>query len=236
MKINEKMLYLPPYLSTTWSQVKALYDKGGILIVTLADGDTVHVPGLNQEEIKQIFSMHASYLEHASENKDPQRFVSPFNFMSSKSDDAIETPLKLAFGAFDSLGSAMQHNPAQSNAPLLPQEILNKIAAISKIVAPEEISALPQAEPHCNCFHCQIARAIQQAIHPAAKEIESEGEIVTDADLQFQEWEIKQMDDKIFQVTNRLDNREQYQVYLGEPVGCTCGKQNCEHIIAVLKS
>jgi hypothetical protein len=236
MKINEKMLYLPPYLSTTWSQVKALYDKNGTLIVTLADGDTVNVPGLSSEEIKQIFNMHAAYLEHATiPNINDQRFVAPFNFMPSKNEENPESPLKLAFGAFDSLGTAMQHNPAQSNAPNLPQEILNKIAAISKIVAPEEINSLPEAEPHCNCFHCQIARAIHKGLHPV-EQIESEGEIVSDAELQFQEWEIKQMDDKIFQVINRLDNREQYQVYLGEPVGCTCGKQNCEHIVAVLKS
>ena len=44
------------------------------------------------------------------------------------------------------------------------------------------------------------------------------------------------MNDKLFTVINKLDQQEKYNVFLGEPVGCTCGKQGCEHMLAVLKS
>ena len=48
--------------------------------------------------------------------------------------------------------------------------------------------------------------------------------------------EITQTGDKLFTVVNKLDPQENYHVYLGHPVGCTCGKQGCEHILVVLKS
>ena len=37
-------------------------------------------------------------------------------------------------------------------------------------------------------------------------------------------------------VTNPLDANEHYNVFLGDPIGCTCGQKNCEHIRAVLNS
>ena len=44
-----------------------------------------------------------------------------------------------------------------------------------------------------------------------------------------------QTDEKMFTVTNRLDKNEKFNVYLGKPIGCTCGKEGCEHILAVLR-
>jgi hypothetical protein len=35
---------------------------------------------------------------------------------------------------------------------------------------------------------------------------------------------------------NPLDHKEHYNVFLGDPIGCSCGNNNCEHIQAVLKS
>ena len=128
----------------------------------------------------------------------------------------------------------MQHNPAQANSPDLPEEVLNKVSAIAKIVTPEDMKSLPKAEPHYNCIHCQIARAIHKGIQNMDGEREDEEE-VADEELQFQQWDIKQKGE-LFVVTNRLDTAEQYHVYLGNPVGCTCGKSGCEHIVAVLKS
>ena len=61
-------------------------------------------------------------------------------------------------------------------------------------------------------------------------------EIVSDEDLAFRDWEIKQTTDEKYQVTNPLDANEQYNVFLGNPLGCTCGEKNCEHIRAVLST
>ncbi len=88
--------------------------------------------------------------------------------------------------------------------------------------------AFPKPEPHCNCPHCQIARAM----HGIEKqELE---EPVSDEDLKFRDWEIKQTGEKLYSVTNPIDPSEQYTVFLGEPVGCTCGHSHCEHIKSVL--
>ena len=132
----------------------------------------------------------------------------------------------------ESLGSIMHHNPSQSKAPNLPPEILDKITAISKIMGVEDTESIPKAEPHCNCIHCQIAKALRGQ----KKKNEEILEEVTDEDLKFKTWDIKQTGKKLYSVTNPLDNNENYNVFLGKPVGCTCGQKNCEHIKAVLNS
>jgi hypothetical protein len=61
-------------------------------------------------------------------------------------------------------------------------------------------------------------------------------EEVSDEDLKFRDWEIKQTAEQLYTVTNPLDANEHYNVFLGSPLGCTCGDKNCEHIRAVLTS
>ena len=61
-------------------------------------------------------------------------------------------------------------------------------------------------------------------------------EEVTIDDLRFREWDIKQTGDKLYTVANPLHAEEHYTVFLGSPIGCTCGEQNCQHIRAVLNS
>lgn len=250
MKIDDKMLHIPPYISTNWNHVKALYVKGGVLAVTLIDGDTVHVPNLPQEALEQIFAAHSAFLEQEEPSKETASFITfqtdphpklsqPTSFLTMPPEQNEETGFRLAFGAFDNFGMALQHNPAQTNYPDMPAEVLQKITAILKIVAPDEMGGIANPEPHCNCVHCQIARAVHglsKEIPVEAKELTETDEEVSEQELQFQQWEIKQADDKLFHVTNRLDSKEQYNVYLGHPIGCTCGKQSCEHIVAVLKS
>ncbi len=232
MKITPIILSIPPYISTTWNQVSALQKKGDVLAVSLKNGETVMIPDLNPATIDLIFRAHAASLEMQA-NADMNAFLKN---LSNAEGGNLDVPFRLGFSATpDGIGAALQHNPAQADAPDLPKVILQKIAAIAKIVAPEEAGALPVPENNCNCMHCQIARAIQEAIHPKKGEGENE-EIVSDAELTFQEWDIVQTGDKLFSVINRLDNHEKYSVYLGQPIGCTCGKPNCEHILAVLKS
>jgi hypothetical protein len=228
IKITDKILSIPPYISTSWSRIAALHMKGGVLAITLVDGDTLHIPNLNSETIHLIFQYHAVYLEK-------EQITTAHPDLSKLKDmmEQEEPSIRLAFGSsLDGLGNMMQHNPSQADSPDLPPEILQKIGAIAKIIGPSDEVLLPKGEPGCNCFHCQIARAL----NPTVPLTHSEEHEVTEEELQFQQWTITQTGDKLFSVVNRLDDNEKYHVYLGQPVGCTCGKQGCEHILAVLKS
>lgn len=230
MKITEKVIIIPPFISTTWNNVAAIHMKGNLLAVTLIDGDTINVPGLKQDVIETIFNFHALFLEKESSSESSD-FL-PSNRGKMMMDQTFDMPFRVGIASLDGLTNALQHNPSQSNSPEIPPEVLNKICAITKIMAPDE-SLLPRPEPLCNCPHCQIARAL----HPELQLVETFAEEeVSEAELQFQQWEIMQTGDNLFTVVNRLDHQERYNVFLGHPVGCTCGKQGCEHILAVLKS
>jgi len=216
-KINNSVLIIPPYISTNWSHVKAIYLRDDIFYVSIKDGETVAIPHLSPEEIEKIFFSHAEYLDQIEPNNDPMM---------------KNVPLRISFGAVDGLGNIMQHNPEQADSPDLPKEIIEKITSVAKIVAPEEVQNLPKPEPQCNCFHCQIL----QAMNPEKKEQIAENETaVSDEDLQFCQWNITPEGNKIYNVANRIDSDEQYKVCLS-PLGCTCGKPGCEHIVAVLKT
>lgn len=240
MKINEKILSIPPYISTTWSHISALRMKGNLLSVTLTDGETISVSGLSQEQINSVFSYHAAYLE-SEILPSAQASHSPANVTIKEGMGSFAEPtsLSFAFGSMDGMNTMVQHNPAQANAPDLPPEVLHKISEIAKAIIPLDDMQVPKAEPHCNCFHCQIARAINPSPFLGGDELEQiqggEEEVTAD-ELHFQEWEITQAGDQLYNVTNRLDENEKYSVFLGNPVGCTCGKAGCEHILAVLKS
>jgi hypothetical protein len=147
-----------------------------------------------------------------------------------------ENIFQVGFAAVDDLGTVMQHNPAQANSPDLPAIVLEKIGTLAKAMAPDDMSAMPKAVENCNCMHCQISRAIEEELNHEAKTEEIEEEVVTDQDLHFEQWSIEPSGEKMFTVCNKLNTDESYNVFLGSPVGCTCGKKNCEHIVAVLKS
>ena len=125
----------------------------------------------------------------------------------------------------------MQHNPDQANLPPMSPEVLKKITMIARVFGLEDTSALPKAEPHCNCVYCQVARSLHGE-EASFEQIEE----VSDEDLKFRNWEIAQTGEKLYCVTNPLDTNEHYNVFLGTPLGCTCGSKNCEHIRAVLNS
>ena len=93
---------------------------------------------------------------------------------------------------------------------------------------------IPEGNPNCNCPYCQISRAIHGIEHVNDSPV-TDNEVTKD-ELTFREWNIDQKNDKLYSVTNPFNENEKYSVYLGDPIGCTCGKNNCEHILAVLKS
>ena len=67
MKINQKMLNIPPYISTSWKNVAALYvdnqQNKPVLSIALLNGTCVQIPNLTSCVLEAIFSMHSQYLE-----------------------------------------------------------------------------------------------------------------------------------------------------------------------------
>ncbi len=216
MMISAHILSIPPYLSTAWKNISSLHaipeQDRFKLIVILNSGVNVTIAALDKASIDSIFEAHARYSAPPEPTQVP---ATAFTF-----------PLT---GNLDLMTSALQHNPAQANSPELPKELLEKIAAITKVLGFDDAAHLPKAEPHCNCPFCQIARAFNA--HETVVE-----EKISDKDLQFRSWDIQQTADKLYNVANPINEKEHYSVYLGEPLGCTCGQKNCEHIRAVLNS
>jgi hypothetical protein len=224
MKITDKILSLPPYISTAWKNIVSLHVEtrpyGHVLLIQLITGSKVEVPNLDPKIMERIFSMHAIVLEQ--EGRLPPNLVTTQTF-------AIPFPI-------EGLTSVLQHNPEQADTPPLPPEILEKIQSF-KDMLPEDLTSLQKAEPHCNCPYCQITRAITGALVEAEAAAPAIGEEEVSAeDLTFRNWDIKQESERLYSVTNPLDGKEHYNVFLGEPLGCTCGNRNCEHIQAVLRS
>lgn len=219
-KFNTHVLSLPPYLSTSWKNVislqVAMKPYGTVLLVELVSGGRVEVPHLDRETIEQVFKAHAEHLEKENGNKLVTNFSLPF-----------------PFPGLEQMTSIIQHNPEQSDSPDLPPELLEKIAGTLQTMGINDPNALPKAEPHCNCNYCQIARAALDTIGISQPAKEEE---ISEEDLRFKNWDIQQQADKLYQVANPLDKKETYSVFLGEPIGCTCGNKNCEHIQAVLRS
>lgn len=233
MRFNDKYFSFPPYISTSWKHVAALHTDENLLVVHLNDGDAIAIPGLKPEIIELIFGAHAAFLEKDGTAIFTSNHPNGSKVQASSRDGIVELPFKFGVMPFDG-GVPMQHNPEFAKAPDLPKEMVQKIASITKILAGDDPNALPKGEPHCNCFYCQIARATHQDDKQDIPAIIDE--TVLDNELLFQQWEIKQAGEQLFTVTNKLDNHEHYNVFLGEPVGCTCGRHGCEHIIAVLNS
>lgn len=223
MKITDKILSLPPYISTSWKNILSLQVEarpfGHTLLIELASGNKVEIPNLDRAVIAKIFTMHAHVVEEESKEKNGTIM-------------AAAMPLPFIIPSLEGLMSMIQHNPEQKDSPPLPSEMLEKIAAMAKGLLPEDTSAFAQLEPDCQCPHCQIMRAALGS----AQEPEQIEEEVSEEDLKFRTWDIKQESDKLYCVTNPLDQKEHYNVFLGDPLGCTCGHKHCEHIQAVLKS
>lgn len=250
MEINPRFINLPPLLSLAWDQVASIHMEEELLVVTLVSGSSIELPNLPTEIIQRIFAAHCFYLRHTParqvaqsstpiNSKEQQKSCSPSGDTVANGSEQI-AEIRVGFTSLDGMGSALQHDPSMSQAPDIPQEILNKIAAVSKILAPDESDILAKAEPNCNCMYCQIIRTIQSELHKSHDKNEKpeidEEQIVTDEELTFQEWDIKQDGEKLFSVISRSEPNKRYHVHLGEPIGCTCGDVGCDHIIAVLKS
>ncbi|HRD55903.1 MAG TPA: hypothetical protein PLC42_05855 [Parachlamydiaceae bacterium] len=245
MKINEKVLSIPPYLSTTWQYVASIKMKGALLSVTLIDGDSINIPNLSEENTQLIFKMHATHIEAASMQelslkKNSETEKKQLSILSNALLES-QNPFSLKFGfeAFDGMNAIAEHNPLEMDAPDLPAPLLDNLSQVAKIITKEDAAFFPEDVANCNCFHCQITRTINQNLKKKiAEELKmiEEDEIVLDKELEFNQWNVIAEGKEFFTVINKLDDQEQYKVFLGSPVGCNCGKDHCEHIIAALRT
>jgi hypothetical protein len=221
MKITPRILSIPPYVSTQWTNISSIHVKKKedtpILVLTLNDNAQIEIPNMAQGEIDEIFQAHAHFSE--SERTLPQNPIdNSFSF---------SIPIKQDESAMlDPLGTQLQHNPQQANLPPLPQNVLEKIRSIIKAFGVEDSEVLDKAEENCNCIYCQLSRSLQGSTE----------EIIEDSDLQFRDWEVSSKGEKLYHIVNPLDKNEYYDVFLGDPIGCTCGSKSCEHIKAALSS
>lgn len=248
MKITPSGLSIPPYISTSWKNIISLHVEmqllaTPILVVCLTNDQTIAIPNLDGAAIEAIFSAHNKYLE--MEQKLLQNSLPPQKPTAHPFEGGLLTPFEapadLQFN-LDSMGTTVfQHDPNKANTPDLPEGILSKIKMLSKTMGLSDPNMIPEPEPHCNCHHCQVARALlagmeEESSLPDSPAAGEEEEIVSDEELSFRTWEINQTSDKLFTVQNPIDSKEHYSVYLGDPVGCTCGQKHCEHVHAVLNS
>jgi hypothetical protein len=236
MKITDKIISIPPYISTTWDKVALVRMRNDELVITLRDGSIVTVPHLPADVIQQIFSAHLASLEQQVIQKPP----APAKPAANNIEQILGAPMKIVFGTLDSLSQVLQHNPAHKDMAPIPPELVEKITMLTQAIPPEDIAQMPDPEPECNCMHCQIVRVLKEAGSKPIEELVQEEhaateEEVADEELRFEEWEVAPVGEKLYLVTNKLDRNEHYNVFLGEPLGCTCGKAHCEHIIAVLR-
>ncbi len=220
MKITSKILSIPPYLSTTWKNISSLHVRGQgqlfTLVVLLQNRVQVEVPNLDKGTIDEIFEAHTRSAETEGAPHSP--IDSPFSFSLPLGDNGLLEPGQLSF----------QHNPDQANLPSLQPEILKKIASIARAFGMDDPTLFSKSEEGCNCMYCQLARTFNND--------SEKSEEITAEDLKFRDWEVIETGEKLYQVTNPLDANEHYTVFLGTPIGCTCGSKNCEHIRAVLNS
>ncbi len=227
MKITSKVLTIPPYISTTWENISSLHVKEELgtyrLIVLLKDGPQVEIPNLDRGAIDAIFNAHAQFTEESALETHARKVVedSPISFTLPLKADADGNVI-------EAFGPTTQHNPDQADLPPLPPNVLKKIGAIASAFGVESLPSLPKAEPGCNCIYCQVMNAVQ-----GADAVEEE---ISEEDLKFRDWEVQKTADKLYIVKNPIDLNEHYSVFLGEPIGCTCGSKNCEHVRAVLNT
>lgn len=217
IKINEKMISIPPYISTNWEQVSFLHTEespvGLLLIFHLKDGMSIKVPHLDPALIEIAFISHMKFLENATGRADVQA-QKPGGMIQSllgiSPDQIAAIPIRLGIslpGNIENLETVFQHNSAQANAPELPPEVIEKITSITRMMTNGDVNNFPKPEPHCNCMHCQVARGIHGGA--ASEEV---AESVSDEDLKFKNWE-----DRSLAIWGEKD-RQFHLFYLPHPI------------------
>ena len=241
VKINDQLICIPPYISARWSQIAFIESQEGdvqghaTLKLHLVDGKVISIPNLDQSIIDIAFHEHLLYLEASQTNKeDPLReddklgmLMNVLQQLTKNADIQIFSSknfLPPLFAGENPIDAILQHTPEHKDYPDAPADVLEKMVSVIRSLVGNTSSALLKPEPHCNCMYCPIGRVIH----------EEENMTVSEQDLTFRTWDIIQSGDKLYVVSDPLNPHEQFSVYLGPPIGCTCGEPNCEHLKAVL--
>ncbi len=231
IKINDKILCLPPFISTTWDQVRSLkielesLSGREVLVISLIDGHLIKLVDLGVPLTEAIFNAHLKYLDNVTRPEAPKDALTQ---ILEKAKNTSPGPFGL-----EGFSALLHHNPEQASLAPLPVEMLEKVIQAAKTITPQEAEFLPKPEANCNCLHCQMARALQQAV---ALHDEMSGEEIKAEELTFRTWDIIPIGDNLYEVRKTESPQELHNVFLGSPVGCTCGVPHCEHIRAVLNS
>jgi hypothetical protein len=232
MRINHKVLSIPPYISTSWKQIVSIHsdenDGKTLLVLHLQDGSSVSIPDLDLEIIKVIFNTHSKYVE-----QEAQSSAAMISIPAQTNALAGSFPIEM-----DVIQSMLYHKEEERYSQNLPPYLLKKVAEFSQEMGFSDSHTLPTPEAHCNCPHCQIARTMRQAlkVSPDSPCEEEEEEDITSEDLSFKSWIIEPVSQDLYKVTHPDDPKQTFQVFLSSPIGCTCGSNRCEHIEAVLNS
>lgn len=237
-KITDTLVSIPPYVSTSWEQIAALERHDSTLYIILLSGAKLTVPNLSEELLSSIFSLHAQKIEkrsHTHPKNEPLPQDNTLDSIQKGFKDLVSITMKLGVNALGQLGQVLEHNPSHAHLPPLPPEMIERIKTIKNIISKEDLKSLKPPVEHCHCLYCQIVHLLQTET-AAVDEVSPQEEIVDDKDLQFSQWEVIPLSNQQYVVRNKLDTHEEYKVFLGDPMGCTCGKPHCEHIVAVLRS
>ena len=148
----------------------------------------------------------------------------------------------LSTATIEAMAHPLKHVPSQSNTPNIPEELLYKLTDTLKILMAEGKSInIAPATKSCNCLHCQVSRQLTKDTQSSLWDDNiTQQDLGDDVDqeinLSFATWLVKKEKDCVYSVTNSENSNEKYSVYLGTPIGCTCGQSSCVHIQAVLRS
>lgn len=223
ININHKILSIPPYVSTSWDNISSLRtertEETINLEIVLQNGSKITIPAVDMTTIERVFTCHAKHLEESS-----------VAVQIPNTQVLSITNLQL----LSTLGGFCEHDPQNTNAPLLPNAILEQFTEVAKMLPLASSEELPKPEPHCSCPYCQITRAIHQNLLP--KEYIEEEEEVSEADLSFTSWIVESLPTKMYKVIDPDNLAEYYLVSLNTPLQCSCGQSHCCHMQAVLRS
>ena len=119
MKINQKILSIPPYISTAWKNIASLHveateDEQMLLVITLLNGTNIEIPQLDMSIIEAIFAAHAKFMEQDGGFDPRTRKALTNNNTSEAQIVSFGFPMRLGAEGTDKLGGVVQHKDRKS--------------------------------------------------------------------------------------------------------------------------
>jgi hypothetical protein len=170
-----------------------------------------------------------------------ERVLSITPYISTTWENILSLRIQRAEGVFHPTLIIQLHNRTEIEIPNLPAPIIHQIVqahgqfldtTFHKAIAGLSMEEILAPPPSPFALLEKFASLMEQFATPPAEENEE----VSEEDLRFSDWQVKEIEKNLYSVTHPLSPSEEYRVCLKEPIGCTCGHTNCEHIVAALKS